>query len=88
MRLKHSTASQPGVALVTPLCKPLTIQCEQADIMTSALQSGKIGQNFADYATEFESMPGAGRRNGYLRVLGVSTYDKMFIRRCGVPESK
>ena len=56
--------------------------------MTSALQSGKIGQYFADYAAELESMPGTGRRDGDLRVLGVGTYDKMFIRRCGVPESK
>jgi hypothetical protein len=56
--------------------------------MTSALQSGKIGQNFSDYATELEPVPRARRRDGYLRVLGVGTDDEMFIRCCGVPELK
>jgi hypothetical protein len=77
--------SQPGVALVTPLSKPLRVQSEQAYIVTSAALGGKVSQNFTDYAAKLETMTRAGRRDGDLWMFGVGTNDEVLIWCCGVP---
>ncbi len=72
---------------MAPLCKPLSIQGEQADVVRSAPLRGKVSQNFSDYAAKLEPMAGAGGRDGDLWVLGVGTNYEVLIRCCGVPAS-